>query len=159
MARDGGNLGIIQLSGKSEGEFTTDDELVLVQLSLFAASVIENLNLLDRSEEQRRPVEQALIDTRAAEERHRRLVGTAEEGIWLLDAEDRTTFVNRRMAAMLGFTEDEMAGRPLLDFVPEESTAEVQRGLEMHRLGVKQFLRKPVSPSDLVSAVRSIVGD
>jgi PAS domain S-box-containing protein len=36
------------------------------------------------------------------------LVELAQEGIWTIDAESRTTFVNPRMAAMLGYTEDEM---------------------------------------------------
>ena len=39
---------------------------------------------------------------RASEERYRRMVDAAAEGIWLLDSGAATIFVNRRMAQMLG---------------------------------------------------------
>jgi PAS domain S-box-containing protein len=53
---------------------------------------------------------------RASEERYRRIVETAQEGIWQIDAAGRTVFVNTTMAQMLGRTADEMLGRPVLDF-------------------------------------------
>jgi len=56
---------------------------------------------------------------RASEARYRKLVETAEEGIWSFDANYRTTFVNRRMAEMLGYTATEMLGQSLLDHVVE----------------------------------------
>jgi PAS domain S-box-containing protein len=39
---------------------------------------------------------------RESEARYRRLIETAKEGIWLLDTQGRTTYLNERMAAMLG---------------------------------------------------------
>jgi diguanylate cyclase (GGDEF)-like protein/PAS domain S-box-containing protein len=59
----------------------------------------------------------------ASEERYRRIVETAYEGIWVIDAQNITTFVNPRMAEMLGWTVDEMVGRPLLDFLDADSQA------------------------------------
>ena len=58
--------------------------------------------------------------TRASEERYRRIVETAEEGIWVVDREWRTTFVNARMASLLGHEPDEMVGRHMLEFTDEE---------------------------------------
>src|SRR4051794_27142474 len=49
----------------------------------------------------------------------RKLVQTAAEGIWVLDADDRTTFVNRRLAEMLGYGAEEMLGRHVHDFLTE----------------------------------------
>lgn len=46
----------------------------------------------------------------ASEERYRRILETASEGIWTVDTEDRTTFVNRAMAEMLGYSVEEMTG-------------------------------------------------
>jgi PAS domain-containing protein len=46
-----------------------------------------------------------------SEERYRRIVQTAEEGIWMIDAATVTTFVNPKMASMLGYTAEEMLGR------------------------------------------------
>jgi PAS domain-containing protein len=43
---------------------------------------------------------------RASEERYRSIVETANDGIWLVDAENKTTFMNLHMAQMLGCEED-----------------------------------------------------
>jgi len=43
------------------------------------------------------------------------------EGLWVLDAGDRTTLVNSRLAQILGYGRDELLGRPLLDFVDPSS--------------------------------------
>lgn len=48
---------------------------------------------------------------RESEEKYRRIVETASEGVWVVDVEGRTTFVNKRMADMLGVTPGEMLGR------------------------------------------------
>jgi diguanylate cyclase (GGDEF)-like protein/PAS domain S-box-containing protein len=60
---------------------------------------------------------------RASEERYRRIVETAYEGIWVIDAQDMTTFVNPRLAEMLGWTVEEMVGRPLFDFLDADARA------------------------------------
>ncbi|HEY8977065.1 MAG TPA: PAS domain S-box protein, partial [Burkholderiaceae bacterium] len=61
-------------------------------------------------------------ELRASEERYRRIVETASEGIWLLDEFHRLAFVNPRIAQWLGYGEDVMRGRPLDDFMdPEEA--------------------------------------
>jgi len=43
-----------------------------------------------------------------AEERYRRIVETSIEGIWIINKDLQTTFVNQRIADMLGFTPEEM---------------------------------------------------
>src|SRR5258708_7666790 len=58
---------------------------------------------------------------RASEETYRTIVTTAAEGIWTLDAEARTTFVNDRLASMLGYRAEEMLGRKLYDFMDREA--------------------------------------
>ncbi len=55
-----------------------------------------------------------------SEERYRRIVLMAQEGIWAMDADHRTSFVNPRMAAMLGYEPDEMLGKPVESFMYEE---------------------------------------
>jgi PAS domain S-box-containing protein len=60
---------------------------------------------------------EADLARRAAEEQYRRIVETTMEGIWLVDAENRTTFVNDAMARMLATTPAEMQGRPTVDYV------------------------------------------
>ncbi len=65
---------------------------------------------------------------RESEEKYRRLVETATEGVWAMDAERRTTFVNQRMAESLGLTIDDMVGRQVTDFMfPEDLPAHQDR--------------------------------
>lgn len=65
---------------------------------------------------QRQKTESAL---RESEERYRRIVQTAQEGIYLVDAETNIVFANKRMTEMLGYTFEEMCGRPLIDYIDE----------------------------------------
>ncbi|MEJ2590204.1 MAG: PAS domain S-box protein [Candidatus Thiodiazotropha sp.] len=74
---------------------------------------------------QRKQAEAAL---RKSEEKYRQIVETAQEGIWLIDAEGYTYFVNASMARMLGYAETEMTQRHMFEFMDEESRqAEEQR--------------------------------
>jgi PAS domain S-box-containing protein len=61
-------------------------------------------------------------ELRDSEARYRRIVETASEGIWIVDAARRIAFVNPRIAQWLGTTEGAMQGRPLDDFMdPDEA--------------------------------------
>ena len=77
---------------------------------------------------------------RRAQEQYRRIVETTNEGIWMLDHEFRTTFVNRHLAEMLGYSEEEIVGHPLLDFFFPEDVAKKQDDLENRRRGVAEVL-------------------
>jgi PAS domain S-box-containing protein len=58
---------------------------------------------------------------RVSEERFRTIIETANEGIWLLDRSGCTSYLNEQMAEFLGYTEEEVLGRPITDFCfPEE---------------------------------------
>ena len=59
----------------------------------------------------------------ASEERYRRIVDTAYEGIWVIDAQNLTTYVNPRMGEMLAYTVEEIVGRSVLDFLDTEARA------------------------------------
>jgi len=74
-------------------------------------------------------------EVRRSEARYRTIVETAQEGIWQLDADDRTTFVNQRMADMLGYTVAEMLGQPLSAFAAKGDQAAVQARMERRRQG------------------------
>ncbi len=58
----------------------------------------------------------ALRDSQA---RFRQLIEVMGEGLWVLDPGGRTTFVNRRMADMLGYDPADMAGRTVFEFMAE----------------------------------------
>ncbi len=62
-------------------------------------------------------------ELRRSEEQYRRIVQTAAEGIWTIDDAGVTTYVNPRLARMLGYAEAEMVGRPYSDFTDDEGRA------------------------------------
>ncbi len=75
---------------------------------------------------------------RASEERYRQIVETTHDGIWMIDAESRTTFVNRRMAEMLGYTPEEMTGQPIFKFMTDDARATAERNVERRKKGIAE---------------------
>jgi PAS domain S-box-containing protein len=73
-----------------------------------------------------------------SEERYRRIVQTAEEGIWMIDAATRTTFVNPKMASMLGYAVEEMMGRSMYDFMDERAKADARENVRRRELGISE---------------------
>jgi PAS domain S-box-containing protein len=79
----------------------------------------------------------------AADERTRslrRLVAdlvleTTSSCIWLVDADGRTTFVNAHALALLGYSEEEMIGRPAIELVEEEQRPVALARLRRRRQG------------------------
>jgi PAS domain S-box-containing protein len=71
----------------------------------------------------------------------------AAEGIWLIDADARTTFVNRRAAELLGYTEEEMLGKHVFAFIDKDRWPAAGLNLKRREFGIEerlevQFLRK-----------------
>jgi PAS domain S-box-containing protein len=62
---------------------------------------------------------------------------TTSEGIWLIDAQARTTFVNRPLLELLGYSEEEMIGKHIFDFMDEEQRAVAQQNLIQRQRGVE----------------------
>lgn len=61
-----------------------------------------------------------VVELQENEERYRRIVQTVQEGVWTINAESLTDYVNPKMARMMGYEADEMIGRPIDDFLDEE---------------------------------------
>ncbi len=62
----------------------------------------------------------------ASERRYRRIVETASEGIWMLDAAGRTRFANPALQRLLGCDETAMQARPCTDFLDAADLAALQ---------------------------------
>src|SRR6185312_1025852 len=85
VTRDGRNLGLIQLSQKLTGEFSEDDEAILVQLAHMASVAIDNVRLYREAQEQ-------IAETRRTQEaleRSKQSMQVAQQyvrvGIWEWD--------------------------------------------------------------------------
>jgi PAS domain S-box-containing protein len=71
----------------------------------------------------------------ASEERYRCIVETTLEGVWQLDSEGITTFVNEPMAIMLGLPREQLLGLSMRGFLDTRSQAELPRLLAACREG------------------------
>lgn len=80
------------------------------------------------------------VALRESEDRYKRMIETANEGVWVLDARGFTTFVNNKMGVLLGYHAEEMLGRHLFDFMDEGSKEIALEKLTLRRRGVKEVL-------------------
>jgi PAS domain S-box-containing protein len=101
-------------------------------------------------------------DLRASEERYRQIVNTAQEGIWLIDQQANTTFVNQKMADMLGYTTDEMQGKHLFYFMNDQMREDAQKRLAEREQGLNEqhdfcFQRKDGQPLWAIVATNALL--
>lgn len=100
---------------------------------------IEELSSADeelmQQKEETASTEEAL---RRSEEKYRTIVETANEGIWIVDAELQTTYVNNKMAKMLGYSPEEMIGRSGLGFIDDEGKAHSDLQVKNMRRGIEE---------------------
>jgi len=79
--------------------------------------VIAN-NALEKQIQEHLRVQNALKES---EENYRRIVETANEGIWVVDPGYNVTFANWKVTDILGYSQDELIGRNAADFLfPED---------------------------------------
>jgi len=74
-------------------------------------------------------------ELKVSEEKYRQIVETANEGIWSMDSDYRTVFINQKMAEMLGYTLDEMIGKKITDFMFSEDLADNDLRIQNRRDG------------------------
>lgn len=101
---------------------------------------------------------------RRSEQSYRRIVTTTHEGVWTVDAQQRTTFVNQRMADLVGYAVDEMLGRRLHDFVAPEDHELITMKFAERRTGVHEryehrYLRKDGSRVTVQASVSPLLDD
>nr|WP_291322245.1 PAS domain S-box protein [Desulfonatronospira sp.] len=82
-----------------------------------------------------------------SEAKYRLLVENLNEGVWQIDKEGYTVFVNQRMAEMLGYTVQEMQGKHLFEFMDEQETQVAREYMQRRKEGIKEqfeytFIRK-----------------
>ena len=73
-----------------------------------------------------------------SEEKYRILVENAQEGIWAIDENGNTTYVNRKMGEILGYSVEEMIGRSLFFFMDEEGKKLANYYFERRKQGIKE---------------------
>lgn len=93
-----------------------------------------------------------------------RIFEVSQEGIWIVNADGITNYVNKRMTDLLGYSVDEMLGRSLFDFLGPEASALAREKFEKRKLGVSEvydlcYLRKDGSSIFAILSVCPLIGD
>ncbi|MBA3318830.1 MAG: PAS domain S-box protein [Gemmatimonadales bacterium] len=119
-------LGVLKVVSSRPKAFTDRDAKALRLLgglmgaALGHAAAYEGRQL--RLEERTRSLQES-------EQRFKQLVDVAQEGIWVADDRGVITYVNQRMAELLGYQNGAMLGRRVYDFIDAASRAGAQRTL------------------------------
>ena len=94
-----------------------------------------------REAKERRERQQAEESLQKSEAKYRRIVDTSYEGIWMIDQQAQTEFVNQRMSQMLGYGVVEMLGRSIFDFIDQAdkiAAEEIQEWLKREGSELKE---------------------
>jgi PAS domain S-box-containing protein len=142
-----------------------------LRLMLFA---ITGIAISAISETRRRDAARASDAAARAEERtaelaqsqaqFRRIVETAQEGIWHIDDKGNTVYANQHLADMLGYGTEELRGRSAFDLVPQEDMARAYEAWSRRTGGMPEsaefrFRRKDGSVVWLRAAATPLVED
>jgi len=103
-----------------------DDNGVLIRLNGITRDITERIETEEKHTQ--------------SEARYRQIVETAQEGIWTIDENEKTNFVNKKICDILGYTPGEMMGKELYDFMDEEGKAYTLACMERRRKGSKENL-------------------
>ncbi|MGV8121523.1 MAG: response regulator [Candidatus Xenobiia bacterium LiM19] len=131
-------------------------EEVLMRVNTHLAIHRMQMNLEERVRERSTELEEANLKLRQqidehlstmemlreSEEKFRRIVDMANEGIWMLDKDIRTILVNDQMARMLGCQVGEMAGQLVESFMFEEDVPDNQKKMDNRRQGIAEHYER-----------------
>ncbi|MEI6293825.1 MAG: PAS domain S-box protein [Methanomicrobiales archaeon] len=104
---------------------------------------------------ERKRFEEAL---KQSEEKYRLLIDQTDEGVWIIDRDYRTTFVNNRLASMFGYTSGEMLGKQVREFMASGDMAVHNHRIEERLAGKsdrfeQKFFRKDGSSFWVIASV------
>jgi PAS domain S-box-containing protein len=104
--------------------FTLERLSVLQLLGAQAAISLENALVYEALQE--------------SESKYRRIIDTANEGVWVLGPEGTTASVNARMAEMIGCSPEEMFGRSPIEFMFEDDIPDYRKRMKTRQPGLHE---------------------
>jgi PAS domain S-box-containing protein len=133
-------LGVLKVVSPEAHAFTERDAKALRLLGGLMGAALSHAAAFEarqtRLEERTRALQES-------EQRFKQLIDVAQEGIWVADDRGVITYVNQRLADLLGYGNGTLLGRPVHDFVETDSRFGAQRTLTGRALrpGQSQDLR------------------
>lgn len=73
-----------------------------------------------------------------SEEKYRKIVQTAQEGIWTVDENNIITFVNDKLCEMFEYQKDEIIGKPSTSFIHKEDKQIALQAIGRRKLGINE---------------------
>ena len=130
IGRNGKKIGLLQLSDKSKGDFTLQDEYVATELAQLASIAIENAQLLDEVNQLNTGLEQKVAKRTAALARQealfRALAEQAPQVVWTTDPAGNVTYLNRAWFDLMGGQLSDWVGRKWFAVIHPEDLPQVQ---------------------------------
>jgi PAS domain S-box-containing protein len=111
-------LGVLKVVSPEPNAFTDRDAKALRLLGGLMGAAMSHAAAFEgrqiRLEERTRALQES-------EQRFKQLVDVAQEGIWVADDRGVITYVNQRLADLLGYSNGSLLGRPVYDFIEADS--------------------------------------
>ncbi|MBT3339098.1 MAG: PAS domain S-box protein [Anaerolineae bacterium] len=140
-----------------DGWYISSSRLLLIQFStifiaLMLALITYLLGYRDERlqcnvDEKTQALNEAVIELEGSEKKYRELIELAQEGIWMIDKDHKTIFVNPSMEKMLGYEAGEMLGKELFSFMDERGVEIAKKNIARRKEGIAEqhdfeYLRK-----------------
>jgi PAS domain S-box-containing protein len=152
VGRDGTRIGLLQLSGKEQGDFTKRDEYVAMELAHLASIAFENATLFTHVRELNAGLEARIAERTAELTRQERLFRAlaeqAPEVIWKTDGAGKATFLNEAWYELVGGAAPDWLGNGWMARVHPDDLADVKRNWQCSREtlqpygGIRRILAK-----------------
>lgn len=143
LMADGQLLGMFNLADDTPNFFAPEHEEIAAQVGYQLAIAIHQMYLTNALARHTVMLEEHVAEIKRGQEAlqrseiyYRKILETAQEGIWITTSTAKTIYVNRAMADMLGYSVDEMLQTPLDAFVYQDNQADVARRLADRQQGL-----------------------
>ncbi len=123
-------LRLIRSDGRQVHALVVTSPIIDAAGTTFRGCLAGVLDITDRKK--------AELALRQSEQKYRLVVESLSEGIWVIDQDARTSYVNPRITEMLGYAPEEMLGESIHSFLSPADSAEMQARLERLRGGIRE---------------------
>ncbi|OEU67498.1 MAG: hypothetical protein BBJ57_04655 [Desulfobacterales bacterium PC51MH44] len=123
-------IGVLQVVDAEPGRFDATHLPLLEPLAGSAAIAIDNARLYEKGQQEitiRKQTEEAL---RVSEEKYRTVLEANPDSVIVLDLEGKVTYLNPTCTKVFGWTLEELLGKKMDMFVPEENRPETKIMME-----------------------------